>query len=82
MESMEIRQGGEANRAGERPSPDSGMGCTDRGDTQSGERGAVKRREKQTEVEKETEQGVEIMHEKEKAERHEGYREHARNTQT
>lgn len=42
----------------------------------------MKRREKQTEVEKEKEQGVEIMHEKEKAERHEGYREHARNTQT
>lgn len=80
MESVAIQQGTEANKTGERPSSDSGMGCTDRGDTQSGERGAVKWREKQTEVEKE--KGVEIMHEKEKTERHEGYREHARNTQT
>lgn len=41
----------------------------------------AKWREKQTQVEKETEKGVETTHEKEKAERHEGYREHARNTQ-
>jgi len=81
VESVEIRQGGEADRTGERPSPDSGMGCTDRGDTQSGEKGVAKWREKQTQVEKETEKGVETTHEKEKAERHEGYREHARNTQ-
>ena len=55
---------------------------SDRGDTQSGESGVAKWREKQTQVEKETEKGEETTHEKEKAERHEGYREHARNTQT